>query len=73
MMIDIADLLRGGLQDEQRAAARARLGRMGANVGAFALGCAGGALLFSQFRMDCFVVPPLLAVIPLTMAETREP
>ena len=73
MMIDIADLLRGGLPDDQRAAARARLSRMGANVGAFALGCAAGALLFSQFKMNCFVVPPLLAVLPLLTDATREP
>ena len=71
MMIDIADLLRG-LPDEPRAAAKARLGRMGANVGAFALGCAAGALLFSLFKMGCFVVPPLLAVVPLLMDDTRE-
>ena len=73
MMIDIADLLRGGLPDEQRVAAKGRLGRMGANVGAFAFGCAAGALLFSQFKMGCFVVPPLLAVVPLLMDDTREP
>ena len=73
MMIDIADLLRGGLPDDQRVVARGRLGRMGANVGAFALGCAAGALLFSLFKMGCFVVPPLLAVVPLLMDDTREP
>jgi len=72
MMIDIADLLRG-LPDDQRAAAKARLSRMGANVGAFALGCAAGALLFSQFKMNCFVVPPLLAMVPLLLDSTREP
>ena len=72
MMIDLADLLRGDLPDEQRSAARARLGRMGANVGAFALGCAAGALLFSLFKMRCFVVPPLLALVPLLRDDTRE-
>jgi hypothetical protein len=71
-MIDIADLLRG-LPDDQRTAAKSRLARMGANVGAFALGCAAGALLFSLFRMHCFVVPPLLAAVPLLMDATREP
>ena len=73
MMIDIADLLRGSLPDDQRAAAKARLARMGANVGAFAFGCAAGALLYSRFKMGCFVVPPLLAVVPLLMDATREP
>ena len=72
MMIDIADLLRG-LPDDQRVAAKARLSRMGANVGAFALGCAAGALLYSQIKMVCFVVPPLLAVLPLLMDATKEP
>ena len=72
MMIDIADLLRG-LPDDQRVGAKARLSRMGANVGSFALGCAAGALLYSQFKMNCFVVPPLLAVVPLLMDATKEP
>ena len=71
MMIDIADLLRG-MPAEERAAAQARLSRMGANVGAFAAGCAAGAILFSQLKMLCFVVPPLLAVVPILMPATRE-
>ena len=72
MMIDIADLLRG-LPGEQRAAAVGRLGRMGANVGAFALGCAAGALMFSQFKMAAFIVPPLLGALPLMTQATRDP
>ena len=71
MMIDIADLLRG-LAPEARAAAKLRLSRMGTNVGAFALGCAAGALLYSQVRMVCFVIPPLLALVPILMKDTRE-
>ena len=71
MMIDIADLLRG-LEPDARAAAKLRLSRMGANVGAFALGCAAGALLYSQVKMVCFVVPPLLALVPILMKDTRE-
>ena len=73
MMIDLADLMRGGMPAEQRDAAKVRLARMGANVGAFALGCAAGALLFSLLKMSCFVVPPLLAIVPLLMNATREP
>ena len=73
MMIDLADLMRGGLAAEQRDAAKARLSRMGANVGAFALGCAAGAFLFSLLKMGCFVVPPLLAIVPLLMNATRDP
>ena len=71
MMIDIADLLRG-LPPEDRAAATARLSKMGANVGAFAAGCAAGAILYSLVRMGCFVVPPLLALVPILMKDTRE-
>jgi uncharacterized membrane protein YoaK (UPF0700 family) len=71
MMIDIADLWRG-LPADERAVAKGRLSRMGANVGAFAVGCAAGAIAFSQFKMVCFVVPPLLAIVPLLMAETKD-
>ena len=71
MMIDLADLWRG-LPAEERAAATGRLARMGANVGAFAGGCAAGAILFSQIKMGCFVVPPLLAVVPLLLDATKE-
>lgn len=71
MMIDIADLLRGP-SAEERAAATARLSKMGANVGAFALGCAAGALLYSLFKMGCFVAPPLLALVPILMKDTRQ-
>ena len=71
LMIDIADLLRGPAP-EARAAALARLSKMGANVGAFALGCAAGAILYSLARMGCFVVPPLLALVPILMKDTGD-
>jgi uncharacterized membrane protein YoaK (UPF0700 family) len=71
MMIDIADLWRG-MDPEERAAAKARLSRMGANVGAFAAGCAAGAILFSQLKMVCFIVPPLVAIVPILMAATQD-
>ena len=70
MMIDIADLLRGPAP-EARAAATARLAKMGINVGAFAAGCAAGAILYSLFKMGCFVAPPLLALVPILMKDTR--
>jgi hypothetical protein len=54
------------------AAATARLSRMDANVGAFALGCAAGALFYSRRKMVYFVVPPLLALVPILMKDTRE-
>jgi uncharacterized membrane protein YoaK (UPF0700 family) len=71
MMIDIADLWRG-LPPEERVVATGRLSRMAANVGAFAVGCAAGAIAFSQFKMRCFVVPPLLAIVPILMSATRD-
>jgi len=41
---------------------------MGLAVGAFALGCAGAALLYSQVSVWCFVVPPVLAAISLALS-----
>ena len=68
IMIDIADLLRG-LPDEPRAAGQEGPGwrAWAANVGAFALGCAAGALLFRLCSrwVFCFVVPPVVAVVAL--------
>jgi len=64
LMIDIADLL-GGVDGEAGATARARLRKLAVSVFAFAAGCAAGALLFALTGEWCFVMPPLLAVIPL--------
>lgn len=71
IMIDIADLIRG-LAPEAKATAKARMSKMFANVAGFALGCAGGAILYSQVSMWCFVVPPILAALPILMHATRE-
>ncbi len=71
MMIDIADLLRG-VAPEARVAARARLAKMTPNVVGFALGCALGAGLFYLFGNRCFLLPPLLGVIPVLMPESAE-
>lgn len=68
IMIDIADLMRGGAT-ETHAAAKARLRRMGANVLIFAAGCAAGALCFARMNEWCFVIPPLLAIAPVCMAS----
>ncbi len=72
IMIDVADLIRG-LPPEAKAAATARMSKMFANVAAFALGCAGGAVLYSQLGMWCFAVPPILAAVPILMNDTKEP
>jgi uncharacterized membrane protein YoaK (UPF0700 family) len=66
MMIDLADLVYGA-KPETRDATRSRLLRMAASVGAFALGCAAAALLFAQFGMWCFVLPPLIGIGTLTL------
>jgi len=71
IMIDIADLIRG-VAPEEAAAARARLSKMTPNVIAFAVGCGAGACIFSRFAMWCFVVPPVLAAIPVMMNATKE-
>ncbi len=61
IMIDIADLLRGATPEE-KAAMKARLGRMGIAVGGFAFGCALAAALFLLVGMTCFLLPPVLAL-----------
>lgn len=66
IMIDIADLLRGA-KPEEKAAMKARLARMGAAVGGFALGCAMAAVLFLLVGMQCFLLPPILALAGILM------
>jgi uncharacterized membrane protein YoaK (UPF0700 family) len=66
IMIDIADLMHG-MTPEAKAAARARLSKMSSNLLSFALGCAGGAILFDQVGLWCFVIPPVFATIPILM------
>jgi uncharacterized membrane protein YoaK (UPF0700 family) len=66
IMLDLADLL-AGLPADKRPAAVARLRRMGLSVGAFVLGCAAGALGYAIVSVWCFVVPPLVAALTLTM------
>ncbi|MEP6505157.1 MAG: DUF1275 family protein, partial [Betaproteobacteria bacterium] len=70
MMIDLADLMRGAAPDA-KAAAKARLARMGSHVVAFALGCAAGAIAFAQVGTWCFAVPPLVALVPILMPASR--
>ena len=67
IMIDIADLLRRPAP-EAKDAIRQRVSRMAASVGCFAAGCAGAALLYGFVQTWCFVVPPFLALLSLTLA-----
>jgi uncharacterized membrane protein YoaK (UPF0700 family) len=63
-VIDLVDVLRGG---SERAAIRARLAAIGVNIAAFAAGCAAAALLYVYFKMWCFALPPVLALLALVM------
>jgi uncharacterized membrane protein YoaK (UPF0700 family) len=70
VMLDIADRIypRQGAQVQT-----ARLIQMATNVIVFAIGCGAAALLFMRFGAWCFVVPPALAVMSLTMRITGPP
>jgi len=68
MMIDVADLVRG-VTPTERATLKARLSTIITNVLSFAIGCGISAVLFSQIGMWCFVVPPILAFIPIVISE----
>ena len=69
LMLDVADLLHG-LPQEQRAAARGRMARMGGAVLTFAAGCAAAALLYRYVGMWCFVLPPVLVLAALCHGDT---
>lgn len=62
VMLDIADKWHG-VTDEQKAVIDIRLSRMIRNVGAFALGCACGALFFKCFSVQCFLLLPVIALL----------
>jgi uncharacterized membrane protein YoaK (UPF0700 family) len=70
VMLDIADRIypRQGAQVQT-----ARLIQMATNVIVFAIGCGVAALLFMRFGVWCFVVPPILAVMSLTMRIAGPP
>lgn len=73
VMVDLADLLRGGQAPEEAAAARARMRRMAMAVAWFAAGCAGAALIYARWNVWCFAVPPVLAALSvLLQRSTRE-
>jgi uncharacterized membrane protein YoaK (UPF0700 family) len=67
-VIDAVDLLHG-VGDAQTTTARARLRRMLAGIGAFALGCAAAAVLTAFAGVWCFAVPPLIALVALFATE----
>lgn len=64
-VIDAVDLLTSAAAPDSRA----RLGRMGTALLAFAAGCAAAALLFAGFGRWAFLAPPLLALAGLPQAS----
>lgn len=72
IMIDIGDVLHTRTTTpEARAAVRDRLKKMSTSVIVFALGCAAGALVYSQLHTWCFVIPPMLAAPLLFMQGSK--
>lgn len=69
IMLDFADLLHG-VSGDQRADAKARLGRMATSLAAFALGCAAGALAYHWLNVWCFLFPPLFVLAACVSYET---
>jgi len=59
LMLDLADILHGGLTPESAAATRARFKRLTTSVVVFASGCGLAALLYGQISTWCFCVLPL--------------
>lgn len=73
VMVDLADLLRGGQAPQEAAAVRARMLRMSLAVAWFAAGCAAAALLYARWDVWCFAVPPVLAACTvLLQGSTHE-
>jgi len=68
IMLDVALFLQP-TPPEARAAARTRMSRMIPSVTAFAIGCALAALLYVLGGMWFFVLPPLIALVPIWLGE----
>ncbi|MGN6153685.1 MAG: YoaK family protein [Lysobacteraceae bacterium] len=76
MMIDLADLWRGGLAPDARAALRARSATLGRAVAIFAAGCGLAALAYLAIGLKAFVLPPVIVALGMLPAfrltqETR--
>jgi uncharacterized membrane protein YoaK (UPF0700 family) len=69
IMIDVADLIRGG-PGPARDAMKWRLRRMCVAVASFAAGAAAGALLFHAIGSWCFALPPLVAFLARITAKS---
>jgi hypothetical protein len=40
---------------------------MSTNILVFAIGCGAAALLYARFNVWCFVLPPIVAILSLTV------
>ncbi|WP_137154295.1 YoaK family protein [Rhizobium sp. FKL33] len=69
MMIDLADRA-AGVEGEQLSALRDRMRAMGANLGAFALGCAIAAALYAYLGLACLLLPPTISLVALWRERT---
>jgi uncharacterized membrane protein YoaK (UPF0700 family) len=67
LMIDLADLIRGG--KEGRPAILARMRSISAIIAAFAVGCGAAAATFVAAGMWCFAIPPFLAAASVALAR----
>ena len=67
MMIDLADLAQGTPIDAA-APVKTRLSKMALAVASFALGCGLAALAYVLVGIWCFALPPLLALVSVTLA-----
>jgi len=72
IMIDLADMMQRP-RAEGSEKPGSRLLRMSGNIAVFAFGCASAALLYARFGVECFVVPPVLALIALVLRSGDGP
>jgi len=68
--LDAADLLTNA-HPEQRAATRARFGRLCCTIAAFAAGCAISAVLFSYVGFWCLLLAVLVAICATDLQSSR--
>jgi len=75
LMIDISDLATGKLAPEARSVVLQRLGAMAVAVTSFGLRCAVAAFGFINFKLEVFLLPPLVAAVTLVavVAERERP
>jgi len=62
LMIDLADKWHG-VAGDQKVVIDTRLAHMATSVFSFAIGCAGGAVLYDLFSIKCFVLLPVVALL----------